>query len=62
MLGNLHPKYRSRVSTIQLVALAKTSVIQQHGINKILEPFIEDIKSLESVCKRVMFKNNCFIL
>lgn len=50
MLGNLSPKYRSRVNLIQLIALTKSSVIQQHGMDKILEPFIKDIKLLESVC------------
>lgn len=35
--------------TIQLVALAKTTVIQSYGIDKILEPFMQSIKKLENV-------------
>lgn len=49
MLGNLSPKFRSRLSSIQLIALTKTSVIEEHGIDKVLEPFVEDVKKLESV-------------
>ena len=49
MLGNLSSKFRSRFSSIQLIALTKTSVTEEHGIDKVLEPFIEDMKQLESV-------------
>lgn len=45
-LGNLSPKYRSYLPNIQLVAIAKTSVISAYGINQILKPFVDDIKKL----------------
>lgn len=48
MLGNLSPNFRSRVSSIQLVALAKSSIINTHGMDKILAPFIRDMEKLES--------------
>lgn len=46
MLGNLRPMFRSRTSIIQLLILAKYN---EFGIDRILEPCIEDIKKLESV-------------
>jgi len=48
-LGNLRPKYRSSLCSIHLVSIAKSSVIQKYGPDKILEPFISDIKKLEKV-------------
>ena len=49
LLGNLHPRLRSRINTIQLLALAKCITISEYGIDRILEPVIEDIRKLESV-------------
>ena len=53
LLGNIHPKYRSTVDSIQLLALAKHSLITEYGIDKILEPILQDLKKLEEVnaCK-----------
>ena len=49
MLGNIHPKYRSNLHVIQLVAAVETWILQKHSIQKILEPFMSDIKALETV-------------
>ena len=49
LLGNLDPQFRSRIHNIQLLALAKYSTISEYGIDKILEPAIDDIRTLESV-------------
>ena len=48
-LGNISPKYRSSLQSIQLLAVANSQVILDHGINHILNPVIEDIKVLETV-------------
>lgn len=48
-LGNLRPMYRSSLCSIHLVSIAKSSVIQKYGPDKILEPFIADVKELEKV-------------
>ena len=48
-LGNLSPKFRSSLSSIHLVSIAKSSVIQKYGPDKILEPFMDDITKLEKV-------------
>ena len=50
-LGNLSPKYRSSLSSIHLVSIAKSSIIQKYGPDKILEPFMADIKELEKVIR-----------
>ena len=45
-LGNMHPKYRSRLSAIQLLCIVKTNIIKMYGMDAILKPFIEDVKEL----------------
>ena len=54
-LGNISPQYRSSLNAIQLFAIVKQSCLKYYGINKILEPFMEDIKALENV-------SSCFFL
>ena len=49
--GNISPKHRSSLDAIQRVSVVKHSVVFDYGIDKILEPFIEDMKALESVRK-----------
>ena len=46
LLGNLHPKYRSKLRTIQLVALCKNRYIKKYSLNAILAPIIQDLKKL----------------
>ena len=48
-LGNLSPEYQSSIKSIHLVAIARSSVIAKYGANKILEPFMQDIRQLEKV-------------
>lgn len=49
MLGNIDPKFRSRIENIQPLTVVKTSLINKYGMNKILEPFIKEINMLEKV-------------
>lgn len=51
-LGNLAPKYRSKVSMIQLSGIVKKTVIDEYGMNTILKPFVDDLKKL--VCIMVV--------
>ena len=46
ILGNISPVYRSKLSNIQLFAIAKTANIKKYSMNSILEPIIRDIKKL----------------
>jgi hypothetical protein len=47
-IGNISPKYRSTIGSIKLLALVKSSLISNFGIDQMIRPFINDIKSLES--------------
>ena len=48
-LGNIHPKYRSSLHTIQLLCAVESRVMEKYSINQVLEPFMQDIKQLETV-------------
>ena len=49
VLGNIHPKYRSTLRSIQLVALAKVMHIKEYGLHSILQVIVDDICKLEKV-------------
>ncbi|CAC5371105.1 unnamed protein product [Mytilus coruscus] len=48
MLGNIPPKHRSQLYSIQLVTLCMSSVIKTEGFKSILQPLIQDLKKLET--------------
>ena len=45
-IGNMPPKYRSRLSSIHLVALVKAKFIGNYGMDLVLKPFVSDMKKL----------------
>lgn len=45
-LGNLLPKYCSKLSAAQVVAIIKTSNLCMYGMDAVLRPFVEDMKKL----------------
>jgi hypothetical protein len=47
VLGNLSPKLRSSLKVIQLTTIVRHSILQDYGIDKILEPFMESVMKLE---------------
>ena len=49
MIGNINPKYHSKVGSIKFLAPIKSSLIAKHGIDKMLQPFLKDINLLELV-------------
>ena len=49
LLGNLSPHFRSKIHNIQLLLLAKYSTVSEFGIDRMLEPIVEDVRKLESV-------------
>jgi hypothetical protein len=49
LLGNLSPVLRSQLKSIQLLAVAKATVIVKYGADAILDPIMNDIKVLEQV-------------
>ena len=61
LLGNISPQFRSSLNIIQLLTVVKQSYIKEYGIDKILEPFMKDIASLESVSHKLYVKfSSCF--
>ena len=45
----IDPSLRSRLQSIMLLAAVEISVMEKYGIDKVLEPFVEEMKQLESV-------------
>ena len=41
-LTNLNPRYRSNFKGIFLFTVANVTVIEEHGIDKVLEPLVDD--------------------
>ena len=54
VLGNLCPQFCSVVNMIQLVALCPVPYISTYGMDKILQPFMTDIRLLESVSIKIL--------
>ena len=52
-LGNIEPKLRSKLQSIQLLCIVKDVFVQQYGIDAILAPFVEEIKLLEDVRSKI---------
>ena len=48
-LGNVPPKFWSKLSTIQLVAIVETPTLLQYGMDAVLRPIVNDIKKLVSL-------------
>ena len=46
ILGNVQPKFRSKLSSIQLVAIVKSTVLSAYGMDAVLRPFVDDLKKL----------------
>ena len=49
VLGNLDPKLRSSLKSIQLLCVAKYPIVVKLGIEEVLKPIVEDTKALEKV-------------
>ena len=47
-LGNIPPKHRSTLKAINLVACATHPVVAEHGLDAIVQPFVEDLNKLSS--------------
>ena len=48
-LGNLQPKFRSKLSAIQLIAIVKTTILAMYGMDAVLQPLVDDLKKLVGV-------------
>ena len=54
MLGNLDPKLRSLLKSIQLLCVTRNPIIVKYGIEEILKPIVESIQALEKVYKLIL--------
>lgn len=45
-LGNIHPKFRSSLRAMNLVIVCTKPVLEEHGLDVIMEPFIRDLNVL----------------
>ena len=45
-LGNMRPMLRSSLKAIFLLVVAKSSTVKAHGIDSVLKPFLNDMKTL----------------
>uniref|UniRef100_A0A1X7TKY7 Uncharacterized protein n=1 Tax=Amphimedon queenslandica TaxID=400682 RepID=A0A1X7TKY7_AMPQE len=45
-IGNLHPKYRSSFKSIFLSTAVNYSIVERHGMNEVLKPFVEELNKL----------------
>lgn len=57
-IGNLSPKLRSRLSSIQLLAVVRAKLVTKYKMPVILQPIVEDLKKLVSI----MIKYTCLIV
>ena len=48
-IGNVHPKFRSSLKFIHLVALAKNEHLKKYGMNNVLQRIVADVAKLEKV-------------
>lgn len=53
-LVNIPPQFRSKLATIQLVAIARSRDLKKHGVDKLLENFVSTLNELQS--KGIKFK------
>ena len=45
-LGNIHPRYRSSLRALFLLMACTAPVVERPGLDKVLKPFVEDLKTL----------------
>ena len=45
-LGNIDPRYRSSLKLIHLLIAATVPIVERHGIDEVLQPFVRDLKIL----------------
>lgn len=47
-LGNIHPKFRSQLRVINSSTVATYPIIEKHGLDCILKPFVQDLNVLST--------------
>lgn len=57
-LGNVRPLHRSSLKSIFLVIVAKSTTIKTNGIDSILKPFLQDLKTPYSTSIKLTYRGN----
>lgn len=60
MLGNLHPRHRSKYCSIHLAAICNKKLISKYSMNAVLAPIVEELKKLVSFCLGHIHVNKYF--
>ena len=47
VLGDIRPQFRAKLTNIQLLLITKYDTVKEFGM---LQPIVDDLKKLESVC------------
>ena len=45
-IGNLLPKFHSKLASIQLIAIVKTKILSAYRMEAVLRPIVDDLKKL----------------
>ncbi len=61
-IANLHPKYRSMLKAINLVAVANTTVVDEFGIDKVLQPMVDELNTLATSGVDIAWKSGQEVL
>lgn len=59
-LGNISPKYRSQLKIFNLAIVATVPIIEKHGLDVILKPFLDDINLLTTTGIEIAGMNHVF--
>lgn len=52
-LGNVRSLYRSKLKSINLLAVVKSKLVSEYSMNCVLQPIISDIKKLVSTSRSI---------
>ena len=56
MLGNLTPSLPSSLNGIQLLTIPMYRFITKYGVDKVLQPLMNDLTELEEVCSYMLLR------
>lgn len=61
-MGNIHPKHRSTLKAVQLIAVVTYPILKEYGFEAVLQPFINDMNKLRKVHTFVLLSITLFWL
>ena len=61
-MGNIHPKHRSTLKAVQLIAVVTYPILKEYGFEAVLQPFINNMNKLRKVHTLVLLSITLFWL